>query len=56
MGKRKLGAIELVPKRKFYDYEAKYNSKSNTKHLIPVKYKKKLFTSSNEIWLIKLIK
>ena len=26
MGKRKLGAIELVPKRKFYDYQAKYNS------------------------------
>ncbi len=40
MGKRKLGAIELVPKRKFYDYEAKYNSKSNTKHLIPVNIKK----------------
>jgi len=40
MGKRKLGAIELVPKRKFYDYEAKYNSKSNTKHLIPVSIKK----------------
>ena len=33
MGKRKLGAIELVPKRKFYDYQAKYNSKSKTKHI-----------------------
>tara|TARA_B100000579_G_scaffold405480_1_gene391169 strand:+ start:1176 stop:2093 length:918 start_codon:yes stop_codon:yes gene_type:complete len=41
MGKRKLGAIELVPKRKFYDYEAKYNSKSKTKHIIPVKIKNK---------------
>ncbi len=37
LGKRKLGAIELVPKRKFYDYQAKYNSKSRTKHIIPVK-------------------
>jgi len=37
MGKRKLGAIELVPKRKFYDYQAKYNTKSKTKHIIPVK-------------------
>ena len=36
MGKRKLGAIELVPKRKFYDYQAKYNIKSKTKHIIPV--------------------
>ena len=36
MGKRKLGAIELVPKRKFYDYQAKYNSKAKTKHIIPV--------------------
>jgi len=40
MGKRKLGAIELVPKRKFYDYQAKYNAKSKTKHLIPVKISK----------------
>ncbi len=37
MGKKKLGAIELKPKRKFYDYEAKYNPKSKTEHIIPVK-------------------
>ena len=42
LGKRKLGAIELKPKRKFYDYQAKYNSKSKTKHLIPVNIKKSL--------------
>ena len=36
LGKRKLGAIELKPKRKFYDYEAKYNEKAKTKHIIPV--------------------
>ena len=36
MGNKTLGAIELEPKRKFYDYEAKYNSKAKTKHIIPV--------------------
>ena len=36
MGNKKLGAIELKPKRKFYDYQAKYNSSAKTKHLIPV--------------------
>tara|TARA_Y100000590_G_C15692867_1_gene1004100 strand:- start:844 stop:1767 length:924 start_codon:yes stop_codon:yes gene_type:complete len=41
LGKRKLGAIELKPKRKFYDYEAKYNPKANTKHIIPVELSKK---------------
>ena len=41
MGKRKLGAIELVPKRKFYNYQAKYNIKSKTRHIIPVKINKK---------------
>ena len=35
MGGRKLGAIELVPKRKFYDYKAKYNKNANTKHIMP---------------------
>ena len=39
MGNKKLGAIELKPKRKFYDYEAKYNSKAKTQHIIPVKLK-----------------
>ncbi len=41
LGKKKLGAIELKPKRKFYDYNAKYNLKAKTKHLIPVKISKK---------------
>ena len=36
MGNKKLGAIELKPKRKFYDYQAKYNSNAKTQHLIPV--------------------
>ena len=35
MGKQKLGAIELIPKRKFYDYQAKYDKKAKTKHVMP---------------------
>ena len=41
MGNKKLGAIELRPKRKFYDYQAKYNAKAKTKHIIPVDLSKK---------------
>jgi len=41
MGTKTLGAIELKPKRKFYDYEAKYNSNAKTKHIIPVSLDKK---------------
>ena len=41
MGKKVLGAIELKPKRKFYDYQAKYSSKAKTKHIIPVNLSKK---------------
>jgi D-alanine-D-alanine ligase len=40
MGKKKLGAIELKPKRKFYDYQAKYNTNAKTKHIIPVELSK----------------
>ncbi len=43
IGKKKLGAIELKPKRKFYDYQAKYNPKANTQHLIPVNLSKKKY-------------
>ena len=43
LGNKKLGAIELKPKRKFYDYEAKYNSKAKTEHIIPVDLTKKKF-------------
>ena len=40
MGNKKLGAIELKPKRKFYDYEAKYNSNAKTLHIMPVEMSK----------------
>ena len=35
-----LGAIELIPKRFFYDYKAKYTKQAKTKHLMPAKLKK----------------
>ena len=40
MGNKKLGSIELKPKRKFYDYKAKYSVNAKTKHIIPVKLPK----------------
>jgi D-alanine-D-alanine ligase len=40
MGNKKLGAIELKPKRKFYDYQAKYNTNAKTQHIIPVELSK----------------
>ena len=40
MGNKKLGAIELKPKRKFYDYQAKYNVNAKTQHIIPVELSK----------------
>ncbi len=51
LGKKKLGAIELKPKRKFYDYEAKYNPKAKTEHIIPVKISKKNYEKVNSIAL-----
>ena len=41
LNKKTLGIIELKPKRKFYDYEAKYNPKARTEHIIPVKLSNK---------------
>ena len=49
MGNKILGAIELKPKRKFYDYQAKYNRKAKTEHIIPVKIKR---NKLNEVLLI----
>ena len=41
MGNKALGAIELIPRRKFYDYTAKYSSKAKTKHIMPAQLTKK---------------
>ena len=49
MGNKKLGAIELKPKRKFYDYKAKYNSNAKTRHIIPVNLSKKNYKKINQI-------
>ena len=43
IGSKKLGAIELKPKRKFYDFQAKYNPKAKTRHIIPVDLNKKKY-------------
>jgi len=51
LGKKKLGAIELIPKRKFYDYEAKYNRNAKTKHIIPVNISKKQYDKVTNIAL-----
>jgi len=51
IGKKKLGAIELKPKRKFYDYQAKYNSSAKTEHIIPVDLTKKKFETLMDITL-----
>ena len=32
-----IGAIELIPKRLFYDYKAKYTKKAKTKHIMPAR-------------------
>ena len=51
LGKKKLGAIELKPKRKFYDYEAKYNPKAKTEHIIPIKFSKTNYNAVTSIAL-----
>tara|TARA_B100000579_G_scaffold202256_1_gene165411 strand:- start:1579 stop:2493 length:915 start_codon:yes stop_codon:yes gene_type:complete len=51
IGSKKLGIIELKPKRKFYDYQAKYNPKAKTQHIIPVDLSEKKY---NEIMNIAL--
>ena len=38
-----LGAIELIPKRAFYDYKAKYTKAAKTKHIMPARLKKKKY-------------
>ena len=49
MGNKALGAIELIPTRKFYDYEAKYSTKAKTKHIMPAPLTKKKY---NEVLFV----
>ena len=46
-----LGAIELRPTRKFYDYQAKYNPKARTEHIIPVQISKRKYQELTKIAL-----
>ncbi len=39
-----LGAIELIPKRPFYDYKAKYTKSAKTQHVMPARLKKKAYS------------
>ena len=39
-----LGAIELIPKRLFYDYKAKYTKSAKTQHIMPARINKKNYS------------
>ena len=41
-----LGAIELKPKRKFYDYKAKYSKAAKTLHIMPAGIKKSKYNEA----------
>ena len=43
INKISLGAIELIPKRFFYDYKAKYSKSAKTKHIMPARLNKKKY-------------
>ena len=49
LGDKKLGIIELKPKRKFYDYKAKYSASAKTEHIIPVDISNENFKKVNSI-------
>ena len=51
LGNKKLGIIELKPKRKFYDYKAKYSASAKTEHIIPVNMSEKNYNKVNVIAL-----
>ena len=43
MSNKVLGSIELKPKRKFYDYKAKYSKSAMTNHIMPANISKKKY-------------
>ena len=49
LGNKKLGIIELKPRRKFYDYKAKYSASAMTEHIIPVDISNENFNKVNSI-------
>ena len=44
-----IGAIELIPKRLFYDYKAKYTKEAKTKHVMPARLPRKKYNQILEI-------
>ena len=46
-----LGAIEIVPAREFYDYEAKYSSGSGTRYLFPAPLPPEQYERVNQVCL-----
>ena len=51
LGSKVIGSVEIIPKRQFYDYKAKYLSSAKTIHLIPPKISKKLHNKIKKIAL-----
>jgi D-alanine-D-alanine ligase len=49
MESKALGAIELIPKRSFYDYKAKYSHGAKTKHIMPAPLPKNKY---NEVLML----
>ena len=43
MGTKSLGAIELRPRRQFYDYHAKYKKSSRTEHIMPAQISRRKY-------------
>ena len=43
MGNKALGAIEIIPRREFYDYTAKYSVNAKTKHIMPASLSQKKY-------------
>jgi len=51
LGNKKLGAIELITKRKIYDYKDKYDKKANTTHIMTADLSKENYNKVNKIAL-----
>lgn len=50
LGKRALGAIEIIPKRQFYDYEAKYTP-NMSEHIFPARLPENIYNEVLELGL-----
>ena len=49
MGEKALGAIELIPRRQFYDYTAKYSNAARTQHIMPAPLSPKKYREVLEV-------